>query len=266
MSQPAADRPAREETKRKSKFKKWLFRIGMGLIVALAVGGVGAFIVATFGLVVGEEFSPDDFTRRRFHYFEVPLVHLKITPIYRNACTGDLEKHLAKNGFIKRRKVKKEDKQWDLVYMMRGVNQKRVNEGDSLILCGYLDLRTSESDLVWLEWTKAQPALAKSLWPAVADAARRELYMLTPDLMELCKGASDAASLRRDVRRLLARKYRDFGVAQQKLGNHEAAVELFKASLSQARERKTLLARAASYDALGKQALAAKDRAAARTH
>lgn len=246
-----------------SKRWKWTIRIFGGLATLLIIAGVVTFVTFTFGRVEGEEFSPDDFTRRRFHYFELPIVGFKVTPIHRQSTTGELEKQLLKKKFLARRKVKAEDKQWDLVHIARGV--RPASEGDSTILCDYLDLRGDNGDLLWLKWTEAQPALAKILWPAVADAARRELYIITPDLLELGKSTPDEASFREQLSGLLAGKYRDFGIAQHKLGNHEAAVELLTASLKwRPGDPQTLSTRADAYDALGKKDLAAQDSAAAK--
>lgn len=245
-----------------SKLWKWGLRVFFGLLIVVSIGGVVSFVTMTFGRVQGEEFSPDDFTRRRFHYFELPIVGFKVSPIYRQATTGQLERHLVKKKILARRKVKAENKQWDLIHIQRGM--RPPVEADPTILCGYLDLRGDDGKLKWLTWTEAQPALAKILWPAVADAARRELYILTPDLLELGKSVADEEEFRRQMRALLGGKYRDFGIAQHKLGNHDAAVDLLSAALKWSPgDAQALSARADAYDALGKKDLAAKDSAAA---
>ncbi len=57
--------------------------------------------------------------------------------------------------------------------------------GDAAILARYLDLKDDEGELLWLAWSKKEPKLAKVFWPAVAEAARREMYVLVPDLFHL---------------------------------------------------------------------------------
>lgn len=259
---PAAASAGVAAIQKKKKRKRLLLQIAVGLAVTVAVGGVVFLSTLAFGQISGEEFSPDDFSRRRFYYYELPIVRIKVTPIYRSPYRGDLEKHLTRKGFVSKRKVKPAQKHWDLIYLERGM--QRVMEGDSAILCGYLDLR-SERELLWLKWTSDQPALAKVLWPVVAEAARRELYIITPELIDLAKGASDPEQFRRDLHSLAARKYRDFALAQQALGSHSAAVELFTAALAHAPgDSATLAARAVSYDALGEKKRAQADRAAAK--
>jgi len=43
-----------------------------------------AVSVALFGMVVGEEFSPDKFARRSFIYYEIPLLGIQVSPVYRD--------------------------------------------------------------------------------------------------------------------------------------------------------------------------------------
>ena len=61
----------------------------MSLFVAgLVVGAVVFYGTFRFGVVTGQEFSPGSFTRRQFHYLEVPLLQILVTPISRDDCTG----------------------------------------------------------------------------------------------------------------------------------------------------------------------------------
>jgi hypothetical protein len=211
--------PARPET-------AWWKRLLIGGAVVLALAFLFAAPFVRYGAVVGEEFSPDDFHRRSYHYWEIPLVHVQVTPLRTQDETNDLERHLVQNKVIARRKSAKP--RWDLVSVRRG--ESEAPPGDAAILCRYLDQTTEEGDLIWLAWTKKEPQLAAVLWPAVAEAARRELHLLTPDLFHLAQQAASADELKQSLARHLAARYEQLARVQQQLGNDDVAAEWFKAA------------------------------------
>jgi hypothetical protein len=206
--------------------------LGLTLVAVIVVMG---YAILFFGSVVGQEFAPDSFARREFSFREIPLLGLQITPIYRRDVTNSLEAHLTGNQFISAPKSPAANTRWDLVVARRSPLAdvgRIISQGDARILCEYLDAHDSNDQSIWLEWTEKHPELARVVWPVVARVARQELYIFAPDLLMLARNATDASHLKAELDVLLAEKYAAFGLTQQQLGNHAAAMELFADALS----------------------------------
>ena len=86
---PAAARP------RRPRDMVWLCLFG-----TLAGAAVVALATVLFGHVTGEEFCPSTFARRSFHYLEIPLLHVQVSPISRSDATQTLERTLQSQGYI----------------------------------------------------------------------------------------------------------------------------------------------------------------------
>ena len=196
----------------------WLWGIVATLGLAVAV------LIATllFGQHGGEEFCPDTFTRRSFFYFQIPLVGIQVTPIFRDDTTNSLENYLVAGKFLTRSAAG--DRRWDLVTALSAGS--RVVRGDAQILCSYLDMADENSRLIWQRWTDTHPESAKVLWPRVAQLARQQLYLLLPELFELARSEADPKTLAEKLDQSLARQYRRLAEIQEKLGNHASAREL----------------------------------------
>lgn len=236
----------------------WLLRIG-SVVLALAVGFIFLlFTVLMFGLVEGEEFAADTFKRRTFTYYEIPLLHWQVTGIQRDDSAGQLEEHLAKKKLIGPPNTKQNRKtRWDLVSSNRTESNSPIC--DANILCSYLDQRNADKSLSWLVWSKKKTELAKVLWPAVAELARRELYFFIPDLLQAAKGSSQPEPLKRQLDLTLNGKYRFLAENEQKLKQHKSAIHWFSEALAlNSGDIDSLRGRAKSLQSLGK-----KDRAAA---
>lgn len=206
----------------------WVYGLGLALLVVAFIGG----LTMMFGRVSGEEFSPYEFKRRTFSFYEIPLVRLQVWPIKHIDATGDVETEVVAKKLITIKPPA--EPRWDLVLGYRGSAQ--VAEGDANILCRYFDRLDSSAERTWQTWTQEQPKLAKILWPRIAKLAEDDLYLFMPDLFELAAQASEAtdadvAALETALTKLLAQKYHDFGIVQQKLERHDAAVELLTEAL-----------------------------------
>jgi hypothetical protein len=183
-----------------------------------------AVLIATllFGQHGGEEFCPDTFNRRSFFYFQIPLVGIQVTPIFRDDTTNSLENYLVAGKFLTRSAAG--NPRWDLVTAVSAGS--RVVRGDAQILCSYLDTADENSRLVWQRWSDTHPEAAKVLWPRVAQLARQQLYLLVPELFELANSETDPKTLAEKLDQSLARQYRRLAAIQEKLGNHAGAREL----------------------------------------
>jgi len=242
-------------------------RIAFIVFSLFSVTIVAFYVTTFFGTVQGEEFAPDTFERREFHYYEVPLLGLQVSPIHRSDGTGDLENYLLGEKILTDESGSKETR-WDLVRAHRGLipdRSRSIAQGDAQILCRYFDAMDGQGEKIWLQWSKKNEALAKVLWPTVAKLARQQLYVFTPDVLAVARDAADAAELEEKIVELLSAKYLDLAVCQQRLGDHELAVELFTESLSYDPDTVAALAgRAKSLSALGSTEQADADVAQAR--
>jgi hypothetical protein len=171
------------------------------LVVVMSILGflvIVYFITLLFGSISGEEFAPDTFSRREFSYYQLPVVHIQVTPVRRVVRPHELCQHLVKNALISTTAT---ESRWDLVAARRG--GRRLRDGDALILCRYLDAADAEGEAYWLTWSNDHPKLAKVLWPKVAQAARDELYTIVPQMFRLAWSLDDPLRLERDLNAIL---------------------------------------------------------------
>jgi len=230
-------------------------RIFFVLVTVSAVLLVLAMLIGSFGRVEGSEFHPDTFSRRSYHYYELPLIHVQITPVRRRPDPGDLSLLLANNGWLK---GPPRAQRWDLVYCLR--NASPWQRGDASILCQYLDTLDADGEVFWTKWTKNHPAAAPILWPEIARLARKELYFLVPDLLAVATRDTDAKQLRRDLNRTLARKYEQLAKVEATLNHFRSAADLYTQALVYEPQRSSsLIGRASADRKLGKSDRAEAD-------
>ncbi len=224
-----------------SSQRRWLGRLVLGIATVVGILFIVFIATISFGVVSGEEFSPDSFARRSFVYYEIPLIGQQVTPIGRDDTTNALESYLCTQKLVP---VKSSTKpRWDLVCARRGTME--VFRGDAAILCAYLDAEDKKGNHYWKTWTEEHPKLAKILWRAIARVAGQQLYIFAPEMLELAKAANDPNNFSRELDRTLARKYRGLGEIQQDLDQHETAVELLTEALNYAPDDKDLIERRA---------------------
>ncbi len=196
----------------------WLFSIlglaGLALVVLIAT--------LVFGRQLGQEFSPHLFARRDFYYYQIPLLGIQVTPVYRSDATNSLETYLQTRGSIPGTTL--ENPRWDLVTVIAGIS--KPVRGDAEILCRYLEALDQRGDLYWRQWSIRHPAAARVLWPLVAFAARQQLYVFVPDLFELADREVDPGRLAAGLRRSLAVQYERLADIQDQLENGFMASEL----------------------------------------
>jgi tetratricopeptide (TPR) repeat protein len=231
----------------------------IGLLIALAVLLIFALIVRVFGIVVGEEFSPDTFMQRRFVYWEIPLLGQQVSPVYRTNDESAVVAHIRINKLLPA-STRKEPR-WHFVGAIRGY---RLLTGDARVLCTYFSIEQDGQEL-WLKWTQDNPKLAAILWPAIAEVARGQHYDFVPDIFQLAADAGDPDRFGQDLDRLLAHKYRDVADNQYDLGAFQEAVDLYTRALQRLPgDPAALTGRADAYQAAGELKKAAADRALAR--
>ncbi len=183
--------------------RRRFLRLCVVLLPLLATVVTTALAVLLFGVVSGEEFTPDTFSRRSYHYVELPWLRIPLSPVRRREHRSELEQLLVDQQYVA---VSGPPYRWDLVLAQRGGTMWR--EGDARILCIYLDARDPYDSLYGLDWTRANPALARLFWPQIASLARRELYLYMPELFVLAQTATDPEQFRQDIDRTVQERLR----------------------------------------------------------
>jgi hypothetical protein len=141
---------------------------------------VGFFVIRTQGYVSGVEFAPSHFQTRDFNFYEIPLLHLQITPIHRKVRTGKTANYLRQKSLIPATAGPAET--WHLVSLSRGLTGKTA--ADASYLVDQLQLGGAGNEF-WRQWSIDHPSKAALVWPTIQKLADRELYVLIPALMEL---------------------------------------------------------------------------------
>jgi len=144
---------------------------------------VGFFAIRVQGSVRGSEFSPTHFQQRDFRFYEIPLVHLQITPIRRSVSTPGTANFLRQKSMVQT--PKGQPAYWHLVSIGRGISEPTAADAQFLI-----DQIQMEQDgvLYWENWSTDHPKSATILWPIVQKLAKRELYVLLPKMFEIAQG------------------------------------------------------------------------------
>jgi hypothetical protein len=235
---------------------RWAQRILIVAVVTLGSLAAMLIAVASYGGLAGEEFSPDAFKRRSFFTYQIPVVRFQISPVSRTDCTNPLESYLSTSRLVP--PSARGFSRWDLVTSISG---SRRWTGEASILCNYLDQQDEKNNYVWLDWSKENPQLARSLWPRIAEVARRQLYLLVPDLMQLADTAEDAERLSAQASTQLADAYYWLAQTHERLLNHEDAIRLYTwALVHRADWIDALDGRVRCFQAIGKHEHAAEDR------
>jgi hypothetical protein len=215
-------------------------RVLMRALVVLLVLAGGLFIVATgtllFGQVSGQEFAPDTLERRRYSYYELPVVRIQVTPVWRSVSRPELEQALVDGKYVE---INSPPGRWDLVASYRLAEMLR--SGDAHILGNYLDAWNEAGEVHWLQWTTSHPAIARIFWPEIVKLARQELYFFMPELFELAAEQTDVRAFQGDLKQVLARKYEELAQVEVALQNFAAARRFYTEALSYEPQRDTSL-------------------------
>ena len=156
-----------------SIFKRTL--VGLCLVTPVVL-----LVLFTLGFKFGEEFSPDDFTRRTFSYNRLPLIKWTIIKKLYEPSTTPFEVDLIADGWITA--VNAQPKKWHLI---SDAGSQLPQDCDARFLTGYLDLADADGHSFWARWNDQNPLVAKIFWPKIAQMARESRYLEIPDLMRI---------------------------------------------------------------------------------
>lgn len=165
---------------------------GLPFLVYLYIGG----------LVTGEEFSPDDFSRRHFSYNIVPFFNICRSGVEYHDKTPVFDQTLLNDGLLgeigegkgktdtdmatldqdaKNVTVAAIQKRWHLI--RDSASDAESRDFDANLLIRFLDLVDSEHESIWIKFNEDHPELANEFWPIVADMARYYMYVELTDIM-----------------------------------------------------------------------------------
>ena len=211
----------------------------------------------TAGKIKGEEFSPDDFTRRKFSYNVMPFFGYVVSGIKYDDSTKPFESSLSLDGFIG---GAGESKKWHLIW--DSVSNQDSSDFNAKLLVDYLDLTDQNYRSIWFQWNTEHPKLAIEFWPVIAELAREDLYLDVADMMH------KALSLQKDSSEQQFQSFlweRACSAINKKAnsaiaaGQMQEAVRIFTISLQIQENKPALLGRAKAYKTLGKSEKSAED-------
>jgi len=146
----------------------WVYLLILFLVV------LPLLIAEFYGCTVsGNEFSPDDFTARRFSYRRSPLSGTLRSKRSNNTVELGCDSIVA-DGYIT--VVNSNPKQWDLYSEDMLLGNQLSQDFDARFLTRFLDYNAEQ-------WTISYPEKAALLWPEVATMAREGLYLYLPEIM-----------------------------------------------------------------------------------
>ncbi len=154
--------------------------------LAITLVGSGLLAITLFfvawasGSTTGIEFSPDDFSRRKFSYVRPSWLPITLQGLVYQNVSDPLILWLVNKGYVTPTTGRAQ--KWDLVWDSRMPPDSTAY--DAQILCAYLDLQDLHGTNVFLQWSQKYPDHAKILWPQVARCARAGRYTEIPQLFD----------------------------------------------------------------------------------
>lgn len=233
----------------------------VGGLALLVVVPIGLLYFGTSGMVFGEEFSPDDFSRRKFQYNVAPLFNVPIRGISYTNSTPVLEQTLVSDGLITAGKTTT----WDLVYdSVSEIGNSR--SFDARFLTDYLDLQNQEGDNLWLAWNADHPKSCVVFWKTVAELARDQMYWSIPPIMRRAMETEKDGDP--DFDRFLAERaaaaFLEEGSLTKSEGDLRRAIRLFSQSIDHQPSRLAYQQRGQCHLELGDSSLHQRDLDAAQ--
>lgn len=200
--------------------------LGKLVIIACLLCLAFGVIVGLFGRVDGEEFCPQKFTVQRFHYYQIPVAKIPLTPVtLSKSSRGNmlLSSHLRANKLLG---AAGKPLRWDIVHL--GDISSSANTGDAEILLKYLEQPGAFGAETWLAWTKNKQhrEVVELFWPLIGTLADEQLYILMPDVFDWARAATAPSEFSKRVHTDLPAAIRRLAKAEQTRGNTKRADHL----------------------------------------
>lgn len=211
----------------------------------------------TAGRIEGEEFSPDNFTRRRFSYNVMPFFGYVVSGIQYSDSTTQLETSLLAGGFVN---SASKPKKWHLIW--DNVSNQNSSDFNAKLLVDYLDLTDENYQSVWFQWNKDHPKSAIEFWPVIAELSREQLYLDVADIMHKALSLKAGRSEQRFQSYMWDQAcdaLNTKAVSAVNAGLLPEAVRLYSVSLQIRENQPALLGRAKVYKTLGNREKSSAD-------
>lgn len=194
----AAPQSASSPSPRRGRvLRRWVIGLSALLLTLLLL-----LIVRFQGHVSGHEFSPSHFRQREFSFYEIPLIHLQITPIRRSGSTPATALYIRQSSLIKTPTGTPAD--WQLVSISRGITG--TTPADPQLLIDQMKLQQG-GDYYWKQWSIDHAKNATVFWPIIQELAKRELYIVMPSIFELAQADLEPSELTAQIDTLLKDEY-----------------------------------------------------------
>ncbi|QEG25275.1 hypothetical protein [Mariniblastus fucicola] len=193
-------------------------------------------ILSAYGEKSGIEFSPDDFSMRRFNYCNFPIVNWTRRGIKYTDVENGTALMLIDDDWI--RETGRTPKRWHLVSENGGnfsTTRKISADCDARFLTNYFDLSNNEGEIYVSKWTDDNPDSAKIFWPLIAEMARDDLYLPIPELIEFVLDYPDPDKddeFPVKLRKRVADAWYQAGLTDQLNGSHEKATARFDMAIA----------------------------------
>ena len=200
------------------------------LLVSLLLGLVVLLALYLASGRSGTEFSPDDFTTRRFDYAVMPLFGWTVKGIgYDNTTPAISELLVADNLITVQTNM---PQRWLLVD--DDTPGRPAGDRDARFLVRYLNEVNDTSNPYWVTWNDEHPNCAPIFWPEIAKLARQDMFLAIPEIMEFAHDFSDdnAEEFQQQLNELTVKAWFDLGSMDARQGNHERAVERFDEAIA----------------------------------
>ena len=202
-------------------------RIWVIFWASIALAAILAFVVRTQGYVSGQEFAPTHFLTRDFSFYEIPILHIQITPIRRIGGSQPTINHIRQN-LLTVPKGTPTDEQWQLVRLSRGLSGN--TSADPNLLMDQLG-KSSGQDYFWRKWSIDHPQHAGIVWPIVQRLSLRELYILVPAVLQIAREDLSPAEMTAKLDELLIDEYASLISDMRQAGRNELADSLLTEAL-----------------------------------
>lgn len=166
---------------------------------------------------------------REFSFYEIPILHIQITPIRRTTRGNPTINQIRQKSLTVPRGQPADD-QWDLVYLSRGLSG--TTPADPKLLIDQLQDYQSYDSNYWGKWNTSNPKQAAILWPIIQKLSVRELYVLIPSILEVARADLSPAELKTEIDALLIKEYKSLVEDMRQAGRSELANSLLSEAIA----------------------------------
>ena len=202
------------------------------------------FFLAAMGEKAGVEFSPDDFTFRKFNYCKLPLLNWTRRGIEYKNFSNSTAGTLVSDDWI--RPTGRTPKRWHLVNEGQNYYEgyDHDSEGysvacDARFLTKYFNMSDVDGVNRVTDWTDKQPKSAKVFWPLIADMARGNIYLQIPEVMEFAleyPNPDQSDRFDSELRQHISDAWYQAGLLSQIKTQHKLAITRFDKAIKVAGE------------------------------